>query len=106
MILYTCLWVNKTTLVGDRAITSDKDVIGNCLSEDFDLENIRNDFFGLTINVGVHESDVVVACNNVSECGKSLFYTLNGHGIGEGVPQVLELLVGSCRWHEETVTVS
>ena len=67
MILYTRLWVNKTTLVGDRAITSDKNVISNCLSEDFDLENVRNDFFGLTINVRVHESDVVIACNDVPQ---------------------------------------
>ena len=82
MILYTCLWVNKTTLVGDRAITSDEDVIGNCLSEDFDLENVRNDFFGLTINVGVHESDIVVACNDVSESRKSFLDSLDGYGIG------------------------
>ena len=96
MILYTRLWVNKTTLVGDRAITSDKDVISDCLSEDFDLENVRNDFFGLTINVGVHESNIVVACNDVSERGKALFYTLDRDRVWEGIPEVLKLLVG-CR---------
>ena len=37
---------------------------------------------GLAINVGVHESDVVVACNDVSESRKSFLDSLDGYGIG------------------------
>jgi len=53
-------------LVGDRAIASNQNVICYCLSEHLDLEDVGDDFFGLPINIGVDECNIVVARDYVS----------------------------------------
>ena len=55
-----------------------------------------DDLLGLAIDIRVHEGDVVVARDDVPQCGEPLFDALDGDGVGEGVPEVLELLVGRC----------
>ena len=56
-------------MVGQSHIGADKDVVGDSLAEDFNTEDIGDDFFSFTLEVGMDESDVVVGNNNVSECG-------------------------------------
>ena len=67
LVLYTRLGMDEPSLVRDRAITAHKDVISNRLPENFDLENVSDDFFCLAVNVRVDEGDVVVAGDDVSE---------------------------------------
>lgn len=69
LVLYARQRVHKATLVGDGTVASDKHVIGDGLAEDLDLKHICDDFFCFPINVGVHKGDVVVACDDISECG-------------------------------------
>ena len=57
----------ETALIADDTITSNEDVISDSLSEDLDLEDICDDFFGFTVNVWMDEGDIIVACNHVSE---------------------------------------
>lgn len=106
LILHTCFRVDETALVRDRAIAAHEDVIGDGLSEDLDLEHVGDDLLGLAVDVRVDERDVVVACDDVAERGEPLFYALDRDCVGEGVAEVLELLVGGRRRYEETVSVS
>ena len=59
--------MHESSLVRDCAITSHEDIIGDCLSEDFNLQYVGNDLLGLAINVWVYEGDVVVTRDDVSE---------------------------------------
>jgi hypothetical protein len=59
--------MHETTLIGDRTIASNEDVICYGLSEYFDLEDIRDNFLGLPIDIGVDESNVVVARDYISK---------------------------------------
>lgn len=68
----------EPSLVRDGAITSHKDIIGDCLPEDFDLQHVGNDLLGFAINVWVYESDVVVTRDDISEGRQSLLYPLDG----------------------------
>lgn len=96
----------KPTLVRNCTITTNEDVIGNRLSEDFDLEHIRDDFFCFPIDIWMHEGNIVVACNDVSERGETFFDSLDGYCVGEGVSDVLEFLVGCGGGDEEAMSVA
>lgn len=96
----------KPALVRDRAIAAHQDVIGDGLSEDLDLEDIGDDLLGLAVDVWVDEGDVVVARDDVSERGESLFYPLDRDGVWQRVSQVLELLVRCRRWDKQAVAVT
>ena len=67
LVLHAGLWVDEAALVGDGAIRADEDVVGDGLAEDLDLEDVRDDLLRLAVDVGVHERDVVVACDHVAE---------------------------------------
>ena len=67
LVLYARFGVDEPSLVRDRAITAHKDVISNRLPENFNLENICDNFFCFAVNVWVDEGDVVVAGDYVSE---------------------------------------
>ena len=57
----------ESSLVRDRAVRADEDIFGDGLAEDLDLEDVRDDLLRLAIDVGMHERDMIVACNNVTE---------------------------------------
>ncbi|KAJ3530863.1 hypothetical protein NMY22_g8394 [Coprinellus aureogranulatus] len=67
LVLYTRLGMHESTLVGNRTITPNKDVIGDRLPEYFDFEHVGDDFLGFAVDVGVDEGDVVVARDYVAE---------------------------------------
>lgn len=67
LVLDACLWVHKAALIGDGTIASNEDVIGDSLSEDLNLEDVCDDFFGFSVDIWVNESDIVVACDHISE---------------------------------------
>jgi hypothetical protein len=71
-----------------------------------DLEDVCNDFLHLTVDIGVHKCDVVVARDNVAECREVFFNMLKGDSIWEGVAEVLQLLVCRRQWHKEPMAVA
>ena len=71
----------ETALVRDCAVAPDEDVVGDGLSEDLDFEHVGDDLLCLAVDVWVHERDVVVACDDVSEGGQSLFDALDRDGV-------------------------
>lgn len=98
--------MHESTLVGDGAIASNQHIIRNSLSENFDFEDIGDDLFCFPIDVGMHESNVVVTCDDVSEGREALFHPLDGDSVRKRISQMLELLVGCCRWHEKAMSVA
>ena len=98
--------MDEASLVRDRAVRADEDVVCDGLAENLDLEYVRDDLLRLAVDVGVHERDVVVARDDVAERGEALLDSLEGNGVGEGVAEVLELLVRRRRGHEEPVAVA
>ena len=98
--------MDEPSLVRDRAVRADEDVFCDSLAEDLDLQYVRDDLLRLAVDVGVHERDVVVACDDVAERGEALLDALEGDGVWEGVADVLELLVRRRRGHEQPVAVA
>jgi hypothetical protein len=58
--------VYKSSLICDRTIASDEDVVCNGLSEDLDFEDVCDDLLCLAVNVRVDEGDIVVACYDIA----------------------------------------
>jgi len=98
--------MDETTLICYCTIGADEDVVRDRLAEDFDLEDVRDDFLRLAINVWVHERDVIVAGDDVTERRESFFDALKRNGVREGVAQVLQFLVRRRGGHEEPVAVA
>lgn len=98
--------MNETSLVAQSTVASDENVAGDGLPEDLDLEDVCDDLLGLSIDIRVNESHVVVAGDDISESGETLLDSLDGDGRREGVSEVLELLIGGGVGEEETVSVS
>ena len=68
--------MDKSTLICDCTIRADEDVIRDRLAEDLDLEDVRDDLLRLTINVRVHQRDVVITGDHVTERRESFFDAL------------------------------
>lgn len=98
--------MDKTTLVAQGTVGTNKDIVGNGLSEHLHLEHIGNDLFCLTVDIGVAQRNIVVASNDVAQSRQTLLHTLNRHSVGERVSQVLQLLVGRGRGNKEAVAVA
>jgi hypothetical protein len=56
----------ESSLICDRTIAPDEDVVCDGLSEDLDFENVCDDLLCLAVNVGVDEGNIVVACNDIA----------------------------------------
>lgn len=95
LVLYARLGVYKPALVRDRAVAADQNVVRNGLAEDLDLEHIGDNLLCLAVDVGMYKRNVVVACNHVAERGQPLLYALDRNDVGQGVAEMLELLIGS-----------
>lgn len=103
--------MHNTALVGECHVGTDEHVLGDGLAEDFDTEDISNDFFGLALQVGMYKGYVIIGDDNVAKGRKAFFYPLKNclellwqvrgkgadlylDGIWETVTQMLEFLVG------------
>ena len=98
--------MDEATLISDRAVRADEDVVRDRLAEDFDFEHVRDDLLRLAVDVRVHQGDMIVARDDVTERRETLFDALECDGVREGVAQVLQFLVCCGRGHEEPVAVA
>jgi hypothetical protein len=69
LILDARLGMYEPALVCYGAAAAHEDVVGDRLPENLDFKHIGDDLLRLTIDVGVHEGDIVIACNDVPERG-------------------------------------
>lgn len=106
LVLDARLWVHERALVAYPAVTSDEDVVGDGLPEDFDLEYVGNDLFSLAVNVGVDEGDIVVAGDDVAQRREAFLDPLDGDLFGQRVADVLQFLVRGRVWDEQAVAVA
>ena len=75
--------MHHATLVSQGAVAADKGISGDRRSKRLHAKHVLNDLLSRLVNLRVHQSDVVIACNNVSECGKALINALNAHALGQ-----------------------
>jgi hypothetical protein len=68
--------MDDAALVAESHVGTDEDVIGDRLPENLDAEDIGDYFFGFALEVGMHEGDVVVGYDYVSEGRETFFYSL------------------------------
>jgi hypothetical protein len=99
--------MDEASPVRDRAVRANKDVLGDGPTEDFDFEDACDYLLRrLAVDVGVHEHGMVVARDNVAECGETFFDTLKGDSVWESIAEMLQLLVRRRRRHEEPMSVA
>jgi len=98
--------VDNASEVGDDGVGADQGVLGDGGTEGLDLKGITDNLLGLTAQIGVDQADVIVADAAVTEGGEALLDAGQLDMVGEGVTEVLELLIGADGGHDETVTVS
>lgn len=75
--------MDKSSLVGEGHVAAGQDVGGNSLPEHLDAKGISDDFFGLTLEVRMDESHVVVGADDIAERGQPFFYSLQFHTVGQ-----------------------
>lgn len=91
--------MHNTTLVGESHVGTSQDVIGDGLTEDFYAEDVGDaaivrlssemgmrvgtgmvlHFLCLALQIRVHDCDMVVAADDVTEGTETLFYPLDLH---------------------------
>ncbi len=86
--------MDNSSLVAQGHIAPHQNIIGDCLPKDLHAKNIGDDFLGFTLDVGVHQGDVVISTDDVAEGGEALLNPLNLDGIWDRIAQVLQFLVG------------
>lgn len=58
-------------------------------------ERVSNNLLRLAVNIAVHQGNVVIASNHVSECRQTLLYSLHCNSLRECIANVQQLLI--CR---------
>ena len=89
----------NAALVGEAHVASYQDVVGDSLSENFYTQDIGNDLFRLPLDVRVDKCNVVIRTNDVAKGRQALFNSLYFDFVWYSVAQVLEFLIGGCRWY-------
>lgn len=97
--------VNEAALIANGTIGSNENVVGDGLSENFDLQNVRNNFLGFAINIRVHKGDIVVAGDYVAQRRQSLLNPLNRNFIRKSISNVLQLLVRRRAGHQKPMPI-
>jgi len=97
--------VNEASVIGERAIRADEGLACDSCPIGFDLEHVLDDLFGVFVQFGVDEGDVVVASNDISEGAEPFFDSLNFDGVGETVSKDLKFHVGGHHGDDQSVLV-
>jgi hypothetical protein len=98
--------VNQAAVVADHAVSSHEHVVGDWVSEHFDSQSVGDDFFGLLIEIGVNESDVIVAGDTVTESWEFLFDSDNFNIFGQAVPDVPKFIVSGVAGDKESFFIT
>ena len=98
--------MDDAALVGEGAVGAHQHVVGHGLPEDLHFEHVWDDFLRLAVQIGVDQRHVVVARDHVAQGAEALLDSLDADGVGQGVPHLLQLLVGGRAGHQESVSVS
>ena len=67
LVLDAGLRVHDTTSVAEAHVAAGQHIVGDRLAEDFNTQHVGDDLFRLALQIGVHEGDVVVGADDVSE---------------------------------------
>ena len=98
--------MDETSLVTQCGVRSDKDVVGDSLPENLDLEDVGDDLLRLAIQIRVDERNVVVANDYISQSRQALLHSLNSDGGRQRVSQMLQFLIRCGRGNKQAMTVA
>lgn len=73
--------VNETTLVCECSIATNEWLSCNSCLIRLNTKYILDDFFGGRVDLWVHESNMVVACNDITESRESFFNSLDSYAL-------------------------
>lgn len=59
--------MDQSSVVADHAVSTDKHVVSDGVSEHFNAKGISDDFFGLLVEIRVNECYVIVAGDAVTK---------------------------------------
>jgi hypothetical protein len=86
LVLNASLRVHDAALVAQAHVAARQDIVRDRLTEDFDAEDVGDDFFGFALEVRVHEGDVVVGADDVAEGGEALCSSWSEVEVGTSRP--------------------
>jgi hypothetical protein len=96
----------QAALIANRAIAANQHVASDGLTKHFDAQHVGDHLLGLLIEVRMNQRDIVVASNAVAKSGQALLHAAQLDIVGQGISQVLQLLISSGRRHQQTVLVA
>mmetsp|Transcript_126212 Transcript_126212/g.188335 ORF Transcript_126212/g.188335 Transcript_126212/m.188335 type:complete len:144 (+) Transcript_126212:316-747(+) len=97
--------MHHTSLIGKLAIRPHQRLSSHGLSKHFDAQHVGDDFFRLTIGIGMDQGNVIVGRNDISKGTESFFDALNDDLFGYGIAQVLQFLIGRRVGDQESANV-
>lgn len=106
LVLDTGLGVHDTALVAEAHVAAGEHIVGDCLAEDLHAQHVGDDFFRLALQIRVHERDVVVGADDVSQGRQPLLDPLDFHAVRDAVAQVLQFLIRGRGGHQQAFAVS
>lgn len=90
--------MDNGALIRERTIRADENIAGNRLPKHLDTENVDNDFLGFFVEIGMDQSDVIIANNHITKRRKTLLDTLHYDSIGQRVANMQQFLVRCSIW--------
>jgi len=99
LVLDRRLRVNETTLIADTAVRSHKRILCDRLAKHLHPESIHDYLLRLAIQVWMHERNVIVTRDNVTERRQSFLHALKVDGVAEncGCAVTLDLWLWQAR---------
>jgi len=72
--------MHDAALVAQTHVTADQDVVRDRLAEHLDAQDVGDQLFRFALQVRVDNGDVVVAADDVAQCGEALLDALDLDG--------------------------
>lgn len=85
LVLNGAVGMNQSALVAEGTIAANQYITGDSFAKHLNLQRVGNNFLSFAVNVGMNQSNVIIARNNIAQCTKTLFNSLNGNRIWKGI---------------------
>ena len=106
LLLNRCFRMNDAALIGEQRVAADENAIGNGLPKALDVQCIREDLFGFLVQIGMDESDVIVAGNDIAQRRQTLFAPSEANVVRQRITNVLQFLIRGRRRNEKAMAIA
>ena len=98
--------MNKSSLVAEHAVGANKCISSNSRPVGLHTQNVGDNLLRILVQLRMEQCHMVIACDDISEGGKSLLDSLDFDRVREHVPEALQLHIGAGHGHEEALAIS